>query len=81
MLFLTFQRVSCQPEKGTLYGDQSPLWSAEQGKENKKGEDSWERAPLLVFLQLDCVSEVFSCMAWSTLEIRAGARVDGDIVE
>ena len=30
------QRIGCQPEKATLHGGQSRLWSAEQGKENKR---------------------------------------------
>ena len=30
------QRIGCQPEKTTLHGGQSRLWSAEQGEENKK---------------------------------------------
>ena len=30
------QRIGCQPEKTNLHGDQSRLWSAEQGKKKKK---------------------------------------------
>ena len=30
------QRIRCQPEKSTLHGGQSRLWSAEQGEENKR---------------------------------------------
>ena len=30
------QRIGYQPEKNTLHGGQSRLWSAEQGKEEKK---------------------------------------------
>ena len=30
------QRISCQPEKTTLHGGKSRLWSAGQGKENKR---------------------------------------------
>ena len=33
---------------------------------------------MLVLLPLDCVGEVFSCMACCILQIGAGARVNGD---
>ena len=46
--------------------------------ERKEGVGSWERALMLVLLPLDCVGEVFSCMACCILQIGAGARVYGD---
>ena len=50
--------------------------------ERKEGVGSGERASILVFLQLDCVGEMFSYMACCTPQIRAGARVDdGNNVE
>ena len=39
------QRIGCQPEKTTLHGGQSRLWSAEQGKKKRK-KKVWERPPL-----------------------------------
>ena len=50
--------------------------------ERKEGVGSGERAPILVFLPLDCVDEVFSYMACCIPQIGAGARVDdGDVEE
>ena len=40
-----------------------------------------KRAPVLVFLPLDCVGEVFSYMACCIPQIGAGARVDDGNVE
>ena len=42
----------------------------------KEGVGSGKRAPILVFLPLDCVGEVFSSMACCIPQIGAGARVD-----
>ena len=51
-----------------------------QCSERKKGVDRGERAPILVFLPLNCVGEVFSCMTCCILQIRPGARVnDGNV--
>ena len=36
---------------------------------------------MLVFLPLDCIGEVFTCMACCILEIEAGARVNDGNVE
>ena len=36
---------------------------------------------MIVFLPLDCVGEVFSCAVCCILQIGAGARADGGIVE
>ena len=44
--------------------------------ERKEGVGSGEQAPILVFLPLDCVGEVFSCMVCRIPQIGAGARVD-----
>ena len=49
--------------------------------ERKVGVGSGERAPILVFLPLDCVGEVFSYMAYCIPQIGAGARVDDGNVE
>ena len=50
-----------------------------QSERNEEG-GSEERAPILVFLPLDCVGEVFSCIVYFILQIGAGARVtDGDV--
>ena len=46
-----------------------------------KGVGSGERAPILVFLPLDCVGEVFSYMAYCIPQIGACARVDDRNVE
>ena len=45
--------------------------------EREERVSSGERAPILVFLPLDCVSEVFPCIACCILQIGAGARVNG----
>ena len=37
------QRIGCQPGKTTSHGGQYRLWSAEQGKENKKKRESLAR--------------------------------------
>ena len=42
---------------------------------------SGERAPILVFLPLDCVGDVFSYMACCIPQIGAGARFDNGNVE
>ena len=48
--------------------------------ERKEGIGSEERAPILIFLPVDCAVEVFSCMACCILQIGAGARVkDGNV--
>ena len=47
----------------------------------RKGVGSGERAPIVVFLLLDCVGEVFSYMACCIPQIGAGARVDDGNVE
>ena len=45
-----------------------------------RGVASGERSPILIFLPLDGVGEVFSCLARRILENGAGARVnDGDV--
>ena len=44
----------------------------------KEGEVS---SGVLVFILLDCVGEVFSCMACCILQIGAGARVNYGNVE
>ena len=44
--------------------------------ERKEGVGSGERAPILVFLPLNCVGEVFPSLPSRTLEVAAGARVD-----
>ena len=49
--------------------------------ERKEGVGSGERAPILVFLPLDCVGEVFSYMTCCIPQIGAGARVDDCNVE
>ena len=49
--------------------------------ERKDGVGSGERAPILVFLPLDCVGEVFSCVACCIPQIGAGARVNDGNVE
>ena len=49
--------------------------------ERKEGVGSGERAPILVFLPLDCVGEVFSYMVCCVPQIGAGARVDVGNVE
>ena len=49
--------------------------------ERKEGVGSEERAPILVFLPLDCVDEVFSYMACCIPQIGAGTRVDDGNVE
>ena len=49
--------------------------------ERKEGVGSGERAPILVFLPLDCVGEVFSYMTCCIPQIGAGARVDDGNVE
>ena len=48
--------------------------------ERKEGVGSGKRAPILVFLPLDCVGELFSYMACCISQIGAGARVgDGNV--
>ena len=47
----------------------------------KEGVGGGERAPILVFLPLDCIGEVFSYMACCIPQIGAGARVDDGNVE
>ena len=48
--------------------------------EREEGVGSGERAPILVFLSLDCIGEVYSYIACCISEIGAGARVnDGNI--
>ena len=47
----------------------------------KEGVGRGERAPILVFLPLDCVRKVFSYMACYIPQIGAGARVDDGNVE
>ena len=49
--------------------------------ESKEAVGSRERAPIFVFLPLDCVGEVFSYMACFIPQIGAGARVDDGNVE
>ena len=49
--------------------------------ERKEGVGSGERAPILVFLPLDCVGEVFSYVAYCIPQIGAGTRVDDGYVE
>ena len=49
--------------------------------ERKEGVGSGERALILDFQSLDCVGEVFSCMACCILQIGAGARVTDGHVE
>ena len=49
--------------------------------ERKEGVGSGERAPILVFLPLDCAGEVFSYMTYCIPQIGAGARVGGGNVE
>ena len=44
-------------------------------------EPTSPRAPILVFLPLDCVGEVFSYMACCISQIGAGARVNDGNVE
>ena len=44
--------------------------------ERKEGVGSGERAPILVFLSLNCVGEVFPSLPCRTLEVAADARVD-----
>ena len=45
LLFLTFKRVGCQPERTTLHGGQSCSWSAKQGKENQRESGSSSSTP------------------------------------
>ena len=48
--------------------------------DRKEGIGSGERAPIPIVLSLNCVGEVFSCMACFILQIGAGARVkDGNV--
>ena len=44
--------------------------------EKKRGVNSGERAPIPVFLTLDYVREVVSCIACCIFQIGAGARVN-----
>ena len=49
--------------------------------ERKEGVGSGEGTPIIVFLPLDCVGEVFSYMACGIPQIGAHARVDDGNVE
>ena len=49
--------------------------------ERKEGVGSGERVPILVFLPLDCVGEVFFYIACCIPQIGVGARVDDGNVE
>ena len=44
--------------------------------ERKEGVRSRERALIFVFFSLDCVGEVFSCMACCILQIKTGATIN-----
>ena len=49
--------------------------------ERKEGVGSEERAPILIFVPLDCVGEFVSCITCCILQIGAGARVNDGNVE
>ena len=49
--------------------------------ERKEGVGSGKRAPILVFLPVDCVGEVFSYMVCCIPQTGAGARVNDGNVE
>ena len=46
-----------------------------------EGVGSGERVPILLFVPLDCVGEVFSSLACCVLEVGAYARVDDDEIK
>ena len=54
------------PSDGELLDEDMHVWAnltTSRHSEMMEVVDSGERAPVLVFLPLDCVGEVFSCMA------------------
>ena len=72
-------RPMLYPSDGDLLDESMPVranLTICRHSERKKGVGRGERAPILVFLPLDCVGEVFSYVACCIPQIRADARVD-----
>ena len=78
-------RPMLYPSDGELLDEGMQVWAnltTCRHSERKEGVGSGERAPILVFLPLDSVGEVFSYVACCVPEIGADARVDdGDVEE
>ena len=74
-----YLRSVLYPSDDELLDEGMHVWAnltTRRHSEIKDGVGSGERAPILVFFPLDCVGEVFSCMACCILQIGDGARVD-----
>ena len=72
------------PSDGELLDEGMHVWANVttcRHSERKEGVGSGERAPIPVFLPLDCVGEVFSYMTCCIPQIGTGARVDDCNVE
>ena len=72
------------PFDGELLYERTHVWSnltTRRDSEREERVGSGERAPILVFLSLGCVGEMFSCMACCLLRFGAGARVNDGNVE
>ena len=77
-------RLVLYPSDGELLDEGMHVWANVttcRHSERKEAVGSEERAPILVFLPLNCVGEVFSYIACCIPQIGAGARVDDGNVE